>query len=277
MQLFHLLRSLKEAGKSWFRDHALDRAAVLAYCSVFSIAPFLVIITFLVGLVHSGDTMEEVRVQFRDFVSPEAAELVARGVVHIGQTREKGVGYTAFAVVMLVVGASAFTYELQRGVDAMWNTPPMSGRTFARSMLHRLWTLVLGVGAGILLQISVVVNSEAAVYRRYVNALLPGFEPVWHWIDNGVSFLAITILYLLSYKLLPREKVTWWEAFVGAFVAAVLFSAGKGVVALYGFQRGFNTIYGAAASVMILLTWLYYCSLVFLFGAKYTRTISARK
>jgi membrane protein len=277
MHLFYLLASLKKAGKGWFRDHALDRAAILAYCAVFSIAPLLVIITFFVGLVHRGDTMEQVRAQFADFVSPEAAALVARGVVHIGHTREKGVGYTAFAVLMLIIGASAFTYELQRAVDAMWNTPPQSGRKFIRTMLHRMWTLVLGVGAGIILQISVVVNSEAAAYRSYVNALLPGVEPIWHWIDNGVSFLVITALYLLSYKLLPRVKVSWWDALVGAFVAAVLFSAGKGVVALYGFRNGFNSIYGAAGSVMILLAWLYYCSLVFLFGAKYTRTISAKE
>jgi len=255
-------------------DHALDRAAVLAYCAVFSISPLLVIITFLVGFVHSGDTMEQVRSQFVDFVSPEAAELVARGVVHIGKTREKGVGYTVFAALMLVIGASAFTYELQRAVDAMWGVQPRPGRKFFRTMLHRLWTLVLGVGAGIFLQVSVVVNSEAAAYRRYVNVLLPGFQPLWHWIDNGVSFLVITILYFLSYKLLPPLPVNWWNAFVGAFVAAVLFSVGRSVVAFYGFQGGFTTIYGAAGSVMILLVWLYYCSLVFLFGAKFTRTIS---
>jgi len=274
MQLFDLLSALKKTAKSWFHDHAMDRAAVLAYCAVFSIAPFLVIITYLVGLIHSGDTIEQVRTQFADFVSPEAAALVARGVVHMGETRDQGVGYTAFAVVMLVIGASAFTYELQRAVDAMWQVQPRPGKLFFRKMLHRLWTLLLGVGAGIFLQMSVVLNSEASGYRRYVNTLLPGFESFWHWIDDGVSFLVITILYLLSYKLLPRVKVTWWNAFVGAFVAAVLFSAGRGVVGLYGFQRGFSSIYGAAGSVMILLTWLYYCSLVFLFGAKYTRIIS---
>jgi len=275
MQLFHLLAILKKTFIGCYREHALDRAAVLAYCAVFSLAPLLVVITLVVGLVHRGDTMEQVRAQFADFVSPEAAALVARSVVHIGETREKGLGYAAFALLMLAIGASAFTYELQRAVDAMWNVQPRPGRTIYRTMLHRLWTLVLGVGAGIFLQVSVILNSEAAAYRQYVDALLPGFEPIWHWIDNGVSFLVITILYFLSYKLLPPAKVDWWSAFVGAFVAAVLFSVGKLVVALYGFRSGFSTIYGAAGSVMILLSWLYYCSLAFLFGAKFTRTISA--
>jgi membrane protein len=277
MQLFHVWTLLKRTAKAWFRDGAMDRAAVLAYCAVFSIAPLLVIVTLLVGLVHSGDTLEQVRAQFADFVSPEAAALVARGVVHIGSTRNKGVGYSIFAVLMLIIGASAFTYELQRAVDAMWKVSPRTGRSLARVMLHRLWTLVLGVGAGIFLQLSVAVNSDTASYRRYVNAFLPALEPMWHWIDNAVSFLVITVLYLLSYKFLPRTKVIWWDAFVGAFVAAVLFSAGRGVVKLYMFQGGFSTIYGAAGSLMILLSWLYYCSLVFLFGAKFARTMSEKE
>src|SRR5688572_23477406 len=242
MQLFRLGALLKRTAKAWFRDGALDRAAVLAYCAVFSIAPLLVIVTLLVGLVHRGDTIEQVRSRFADFVSPEAASLVARGVVHINTTREKGIGYTVFAVLMLIIGASAFTYELQRAVDAMWKISPRTGRSLVKAMGHRLWTLVLGVGAGIFLQLSVVVNSETASYRRYANAFLPGLEPMWRWIDDGVSFLVITILYLLTYKILPRTKVIWWDAFVGAFVAAVLFSAGRFFVKLYFFQGGFNTI-----------------------------------
>ena len=276
MRLSSVGTLLKKTARGWYRDGALDRAAILAYCAVFSIAPLLVIITFLVGFVHTGNTMEQVRSQFVDFISPEAAALVARGVVHIGATRQKGFGYTVFAVLMLIIGASAFTYELQRSVDAMWHVTPGPGRSVWRAMLHRLWTLVLGVVAGIFLQLSVVVNSEAAAYRRYVNAFLPGFEGFWHWIDNALSFLVITVLYLLSYKILPhaRKDVTLWDAFVGAFAAAVLFTAGRFVVKLYMFQGGFTTIYGAAGSLMILLSWLYYCSLVFLFGAKLTRTIS---
>jgi membrane protein len=249
----------------------MDRAAVLAYCAVFSIAPLMVIITLVVGLIHKGDTMEQVRRQFADFVSPEAAQLIARGVVHAGTAREKGISYAVLAMLILVVGASAFTYELQRAVDAMWSGRPKS-RPIFRLLARRLWTLVLGVGAGVFLQVSVVVNSEAAVYRQYVNSLLPGFESIWRWVDNGVSFIVIVIIYLLCYKVLPRAKVAWRDAAAGAVVAAILFGTGRWVVALYGFQAGFTSIYGAAGSIMILLAWLYYTSLVFLFGARFTRT-----
>jgi membrane protein len=262
---------LKKTAKGALSHGAMDRAAVLAYCAVFSIAPLLVIITFVVGLIHKGDTLEQVRQQFADFVSPEAAEVIARGVVHAGVARGKGIGYAILAVVILVVGASAFTYELQRAVDVMWSGRPRS-RPLFRFLARRLWTLILGVGAGVFLQISVVVNSETAAYREYVNRLLPSVQPIWRLVDSGVSFAVIVTLYLLCYKLLPRAKVAWRDALAGALFAAILFGVGRWVVGLYGFQAGFTSIYGAAGSLMILLAWLYYTSLVFLFGARFTRT-----
>jgi membrane protein len=244
---------------------------VLAYCAVFSIAPLMIIITFLVGLVHKGNTMEQVRVQFADFVSPEAAELIARAVVNAGVSHERGMGYAVFAVIVLIVGASAFTYELQRAVDAMWSGMPKQRPLFS-FLARRLWTLVLGVGAGVFLQLSVVINSRASAYRAYVNTLLPAFEPVWRWVDYGVSFVVIVAIYLLCYKVMPNTRVAWRDATAGAFLAAILFAAGRWIVNLYVFRAGFTSIYGAAGSLMVLLVWLYFTSLVFLFGARFART-----
>ena len=255
--------------RTWFNDGAFDRSAVLAYCAVFSIAPLLVIITFFVALFHKGDTIEQVRVQFADFVSPAVAEVIAKGVVNAGFAPGRNILYTAFAGLMMIVGASAFTYELQRAVDAMWKLEPQKGKR--KLLLRRFWTLVFGVGMGILLQISVVLNSEASMYRDYVNAAVPGFVIMWHWVDNVLSFLIIAVIYCLSYKLLPRVKVAWRDAAKAALVSSVLFVLGRWVVALYVLPGGATSVYGAAGSLMVLLTWLYYCSLVFLFGAKFTK------
>src|SRR5262245_20710297 len=112
MQVPKLGMLLKTTAKSWYRNGALEKSAALAYGAVFSIAPLLVIITFFVGLSHRGDTVEQVRKQFADFVSSEAADLIARGVVNAAVSRERGIGYTVFAVVMMIVGASAFTNAL---------------------------------------------------------------------------------------------------------------------------------------------------------------------
>ena len=255
--------------KEWFGDGAFDRSAILAYCAVFSIAPLLIIVTFFVALFHKGDTIAEVRVQFADFVSPQVAEVIAKGVVNAGFSPGRNILYTCFAGLAMIVGASAFTYELQRAVDAMWRLAPRKGKR--HMLLRRLWTLVLGVGMGIFLQLSVLLNSEASAYRDYVNEAVPWFVHVWHWIDNGSAFLMIAVIYCLSYKLLPRVRVAWVDAAKAAIVSSVLFVMGRWVVALYVLPGGSTSVYGAAGSLMVLLTWLYYCSLVFLFGAKFTK------
>lgn len=272
MQPLRLATALRKTFSGWRRAGALEKSAALSYCAVFSIAPLLVIITLLVGLFHRGNTVEQIRVQFADFVSPEAGELIARGVVNAGFQYERTIAYTVFALLMMVIGASAFTYELQRAVDAMWEIKSQHGKRSA--VLRRLWTLVFGVGMGVFLQVSVLINSQTAAYRQYVNALLPGFQWLWHWVDDGFSFGIIVVIYCFSFRLLPTAKVTWIDAAAGAVVSAVLFALGRWVVALYVFQGGFTSVYGAAGSVMVLLAWLYYCSLVFLFGARFTRTFA---
>src|SRR4030095_8755803 len=132
--------------KEWCGDGAFDRSAILAYCAVFSIAPLLVIVTFFVALLHKGDTIEQVRIQFADFVSPAVAEVIAKGVVNAGFAPGRNILYTAFAGLLMIIGASAFTYELQRAVDGMWRVAPQGGKR--KYMLRRFWTLLFGVGMG---------------------------------------------------------------------------------------------------------------------------------
>jgi membrane protein len=272
MRILRLGTLLKKTARDWHREGALRLSAALAYYAVFSIAPLLVIITFLVGLIHRGDTLEQVRIQFADFVNPDAADVIARGVVSAGLTRRGNIGYTVFAAIMLILGASAFTHELQIGLDTIWNLRLQKKRRFHGKLLHRLWTLLLGTGMGIFLFVSVLLNSETSPYRHYINTLLPRMETVWRWVDNGISFAIVVVIYSLTYKLLPSVKVLWRDVAGGALVAALLFSAGKWVIGLYVLQNSFSSVYGAAGSLMILLSWLYYCSLVFLFGAKFTQT-----
>ena len=273
--MVRLGKTLGKTTQEWFRDGAFDRSAVLAYCAVFSIAPLLIIITFFVALFHKGDTIEQVRVQFADFISPNVADVIAKGVVNASFSPGRNILYTSFAGLMMIIGASAFTYELQRAVDAMWRTEPRQGK---RSVLvRRLQTLLFGVGMGIFLQMSVVLSSEATTYRDYVNTAVPAFVSVWHWIDNASSFLIIAVIYCLSYKLLPRVKVAWVDAAKAGIVSSILFVLGRWVVALYVLPGGSTSVYGAAGSLMVLLTWLYYCSLVFLFGAKFTKVCADRR
>ena len=270
MRIPRLGRLFKATLTGWHQEGALGISAALAYYAVFSIAPLLVIITFVVGLIHRGDTMEQVRAQFAVFVRPEVAELIARGVVNAVTSVERGAGYTAIALIAMVVGTSAFTHELQSAVDIMWKATTRRKKGLFRSVWRRLWTLLFAVGAGVFLQMIVIAIAATTMYRHYIDALLPGMQIVWRWVDTGVSLAVIAVIYCLSYKLLPSAKVAWRDAIAGAVVATLLFIAGKWVVALYVLPGNFTSVYGAAGSLMVLLAWLYYCSLVFLFGAKFT-------
>lgn len=274
MRLPRLGKLFKETCKGWFQDGALTIGAALAYFAVFSVAPLLVIMTFFVGLVHRGDTLEQVRIQFSNFVSPEGAELIARAVVNVVSTGDRGLGYTIIAALLTIVGASAFTYELQSAVDLMWKSTPLRKTGFLRSLGRRFWTLLFAVGAGVFLQIIVLINAATNSYRSNLDAYLPRVQIMWNWVDTGVSLFVIAVIYALSYKVLPSAKVMWRDAIAGAIVATLLFSAGKWVVALYTLPANFSSVYGAAGSLMLLLIWLYYCSLVFLFGAKFSHICS---
>lgn len=262
---------LKRTAKGWHQQGALRIGAALAYYAVFSIAPILVIVTFLVGLVHKGDTLEQVRVQFAAFVSPETADIIAKGVVSASMKRRGGVGYTVFATILLLLGTSAFTHELRVSIDTIWNLKPRRRRRLHGAILQRLWTLAFVIGAGLFLLGSVLLNSRASLYRQYANVLWPGIEPLWYWVDTGVSFVVVVVIYCLSYKVLPSIRLAWRDVVAGALVASVLFSVGKGVVALYLLQISFTSVYGVAGSLTVLLVWLYYCSLVLLFGAKFSQ------
>jgi membrane protein len=271
MGVLHLGRLLKKTSERWIHDQAFRLSAALAYYAVFSMAPLLIIIAVLVGMVYSGDTIEQVRTRFEEFISPQAADLIAKGIVNAASTVEGGIGYTAFAVILMLIGASAFTYQLQSAVEAMWNVQPEADRGICQLIRCRLGTLVCVFAAGFLLQISVLVSSALSISRRHLNSFLPAAAVIWQWVDYGVSFAVVTAIFALIYKLLPTVKVEWRDVIVGAILTATLFSAGKWGIALYLSRSSFQSVYGAAGSVMVLLVWLYYSSLILLFGAEFTQ------
>ncbi len=142
---------------------------------------------------------------------------------------------------------------------------------------RRFGTLVIVFAAGVLLQLSVVVSSAISVYRSYLQAVLPDIEFVWHWADLGISFGVVTTLFAMVYKWLSDAKVAWRDVWDAALITALLFSAGKYAIAFYLAHSGFQSVYGAAGSLMVLLAWVYYSSFILLFGAEFTQVVAERR
>jgi membrane protein len=262
---------LRKTGERWINGEAFRLSAALAFYAVFSLVPLLILLTVFVGFVYSGDTVEQVRAQFAGMVSPEAGDFLAKGVVSAGASIQGGLGYAFIAVIVMLAGVSAFTYQLRNAIETTWDVRNSDGGGIGALLKRRLGTLVLVIAAGVLLQISVVVSSAITIYRQHLSALIPRSDFVWHWVDDGVSFVVVTAIFALIYKLLPDVRILWSDVLAGAIVTAVLFSVGKWGIVLYLSTSSFQSVYGAAGSLMVLLAWLYYSSLILLFGADFTR------
>jgi len=271
MAIWRLPRLLVTTTERWVADGAFSRSASLAYYALFSLAPLVVIITVLVGAVYSGDTVLQVRSQFAQIVSPEAADLIAGGVVHAGERLEGGVWYAVLAAALMLIGVSAFTSHLQQAVEGMWNVEARGDRGYWETIKDRFRTLSVVFATGIVLQVSVLVSSVAAVYFRHIRSVTPGTDMLWPWLDHGVSFVLIAAILALVYRFLPNATLRWTDIAIGSTLTAVLLTVGKWAIALYLSRSGFQSLYGAAGSLMVILAWLYYSSLILLFGAEFTQ------
>jgi membrane protein len=265
---------LRQSWNQWIDDGAFRISAALAYYAIFSMAPLLIILTFLVGLVYSGDTVDQVRSHLSQLVDPAAADLVAEAVVKASSALRGGFIYTGIAIVVMLLGASAFSYQLQLAMNSIWNIGHRTDERIIDILRKRLSTLGIVFFAGVVLQLSVVISALVSAYKEGVQSVLPHVGFIWHWLDLGVSFAVVSVLFAFVYKWLPDALVAWRDVWVGAITTAALFSIGKSAIAAYVSRSGFESIYGAAGSLMMLLAWVYYSSLILLFGAEFTQSFA---
>jgi membrane protein len=267
---------LARAYSDWSADNATRLGAALAYYTLFSIAPLLIVITGIAGIVIGrAQARAELSPWLQRFLSPEgarAAELMLEQHV----TATGGIITTVLGFVTLFLATSAFVSELRQSMNLMWRvqTPPSqdSGLLAAvREMFtDRLYAFLIAVGAAVLVVLSMAVNTTIAVAGSYFQGSLPLPAVVLHLINFTVSFLIMTGVFTLVYKTLPDGYVAWGDAWVGAVATALLFNVGSLILSTFVAQTG-GSPYGTAASVLALLVWVYYSAQVFFFGAELAR------
>jgi membrane protein len=266
---------LIDAYSDWSADNATRLGAALAYYTLFSIAPVLIVVTGIVGFfVGQAAAQAQVSPWLQRFLSPEgaqAAELMLKQHV----TPTGGIITTIVGFVALFLTTSAFVNELRQSVNLIWRvqTPPATTGVVAvlRTMLtDRLYSFLVTVGAALLILLLFVVDTAIGIAGSHFHASLPLPASVLHVINFVVSFLLVTAVFALVYKSLPDAYVAWGDAGVGAVVTAMLFDVGSLVLSLVVAQVAASP-YGTAASVLALLAWVYYSAQVFFFGAELTR------
>jgi membrane protein len=268
---------LTRAYADWSSDGAARLGAALAYFTLFSVAPVLIVVTGVVGLfIGHAAAQGQIAPWLDRFLSGEgvkAAELMLKQAA----TPAGGIVTTVAGVITLFLGTSALVAELRQSMNIVWRVlpPPSEGNgviASVRSLLSdRLYAFLLVIGAGLLVLTSLIVNTTVTVAATYFDGWLPIPAIVLQILNVVVSFGLMTTVFTLVYKMVPDAQVSWGDASVGALITASLFIVGTMVVSTFVGTAGGSSMYGTAASVMALLVWVYYSAQVFFFGAEITR------
>jgi membrane protein len=245
--------------------------AALAYYSVFSLAPLLLLVIAVASRIFGELSAEGAIVeQFRDTLGEPVANAIGEMLKNAHQS-----GHTALATVVgvavLFFGASGVFGELQDSLNTIWKVQPKPGRAVWTIFRERFFSFTMVVGTGFLLLISLVLSAALAAMGHLLSTNLPGGAGVWHVVNGLFSFAFIALVFALIYKVVPDVKVSWKGVWSGAVVTALLFTIGKALLALYLGWDSTTSAYGAAASLVVILLWVYYSALILLFGAELTR------
>jgi membrane protein len=263
-----------KAISAWFDHNAPSMGAALAFYTLFSIAPILVIAMAVAGAVFGPKVAEtQVLAQLSALIGSTGADAIRDLLLSAHYSDKKGFA-AAIGIITLLVGATSVFAELQYALDRIWDTPKRKNAVWWQLIRGRLLSIGLVLGVGFLLLVSLVASAVLAA----VESILGGFMPQWSVIlpvvDLTISFSMTTLLFAMIYKYVPREKIAWNDVWIGAGVTAMLFTIGKFLIGLYLGKSSFNSAYGAAGSLVVLLLWIYYSAQIFLLGAEFTRVVT---
>lgn len=271
-------RLLAAAAAAWLADNVPRLGAALAFYSVVSLAPLLIVAVGIASLWVSQDAVRaEVLLQVRQLMGPAGEEVVTVLFNHAfdAYQQHSGVAATLSGTFVLLFAASVVLNELKLMLDLIWGVPPSKRGLIFRTLLTRLFSLALLLAVGFLLLASLLLSAALGAFSRFLSAYLAVPLSLVAAFDAAFTLLLITLLFALLYKWLPNTKVRWRDVWFGALVAALLFTAGKWLIGFYLGNTAIGSAYGAASSFVIFLLWVHYTAQVFFFGAEVTK-VSAR-
>jgi membrane protein len=265
------VRLLQATFKEWMEDNAPRLSAALAYYSIFSIAPLLVIAIGIAGLVLEEEAVRgQLEQQLKGYVGPEAASGLQSMVQSASRPTESSLA-AVFGFAMLLLGASGVFGQLKDALNTIWEVKPRPGGGVIRFVRERLLSFGMVLVIGFLLLTSLLLTTAVAALSDYLENVFKLPEMVWGVITFLISFGVVTTLFALIFKMLPDAEVEWRSAWIGALVTAVLFEIGKFFLSYYLGREGATSSYGAAGSIVLLLLWVYYTSCILFFGAEFTQ------
>jgi membrane protein len=268
---------VKQTVSSWSDDDATRLAAAMAFYTLLSLAPLVMISIAVAGWVlgdeaargYIGDELAKV-------VGPEAGEGVET-VVAAADAPEEGILGSIVGLAVLLFGASGVFKELQASLNTIWDVEPKPGRGFLGVIRDRFFSFTMVLGVAFLLLVSLVLSTALSAVGKFMSGTLPGGEVVWQIINFSVSLAVIAALFALIFKVVPDVEIKWRDVWPGALVTALLFTVGKFSLGLYLGRSSVSSSYGAAGSLIVLVIWVYYATQILFFGAEFTQVYAKHR
>lgn len=256
----------------WLESQAFVYAAALAFFTVFSIAPVVIVAVAVVGAVLGEDAASgRIMAELEGTLGPQAAEFVHVAVQN-AQLDSGGIWATAIGVGLILLGSTTVFGQMQNALNAIWEVAPRPDRSgLLRLLLTRLLSLTVLLAIGFVLLVSLLLSVAVRAAVTWADHWLPVGESLLLWADVGLSLAVVTLLFAAIFRILPDVQLRFADVLGGAFLTALLFSLGRGLIAWYLARSAASSAYGAAGSLVVLLLWVNYSALILLFGAAFTR------
>ena len=268
---------LKATAFEWLDDQAPTLGAALAYYTVFSLAPLLMISIALAGLVFGAEAAQgQIFDQLRGLLGDASGKAMQEIVQSASAEPKTGVVATVIGFVTLLFGASGVFGQLQASLNIIWGVQPKPGRGILGIIRDRSLSFGFILVVGFLLLVSLLLTAGIAFVGKQFGAMVPGMEALIQILNSILSLAVITLLFGMMFKILPDANIAWRDVWIGAFITALLFTLGKFALGFYLGRSGVASSYGAAGSLIVLLLWVYYSSQVVFFGAEFTQVYANR-
>jgi membrane protein len=272
MQRKSIWQFLKTTINEWIEAEPFQLAAALSYYTLFSLAPLLLIAIGVAGFVFGREAAQNQIVEtLQGMIGQESAQTVQEMIQTSNEKPKTGMLSTVIGFVALLFGAGGVVGQLQTSLNKIWEVTPKPGQGIWGFIRQRFFSFAMVLGIGFLLLVSLVVTAVLSSFTGMLSSWLGDATFIAHAVDLLVSFGFVTLLFALIYKYVPDVEIQWRDVWVGAALTAILFTIGKYLIGLYIGTSGVTSTFGAAGSLITILVWVYYSSLIFFLGAEFTR------
>jgi membrane protein len=268
---------LKVAFAGWWNDRAMSLGASIAFFTVFSLAPMLLAAIAVAGLAFGREAAQGAIVaELGGMIGTNEASALEAMIASASNVGSGIIGMTIgiFTFLLLVTGA---VVELQDNLNIIWKAKPPASYGVMSFVRTRLISLALVLGIGFLLLVSLVIDTGVTAVGSYLEANFSGATIILRFLNSLVAFAVATLLFAMIFKLLPSVDLQWSDVWTGSLVTALLFTLGKFLIGYYLGKSNVASSYGAAASIITILLWIYYSSLILLFGAEFTKAYAENR